>query len=105
MTGTGFYNLNNDRFVLEVKTTGRWKCDLKYVCTGENINITERCDGKSINENPNDDDRERHNAPDRRENKKDPWLVKKKSPDLVRRFSSIKPLYNSFDDYPGSHRH
>jgi hypothetical protein len=71
MRGTGFYNLNNDRFVLDVKTTGRWKCDLKYVRTGENINITGRCDGKSINENRNDDDRDRHNAPDHKENKED----------------------------------
>ncbi|HET9906250.1 MAG TPA: alpha/beta fold hydrolase [Anaerolineales bacterium] len=71
MTGSGFYNLNNDRFVLEVKTTGRWKCDLKYVRSGERINITGRCDGKSINENRNDDDRDKHIAPDHRENKED----------------------------------
>ena len=71
MTGTGFYNLNNDRFVLEVKTTGRWKCDLKYVRAGERINITGKCDGRSINENHNDDDRDKHIAPDHRENKED----------------------------------
>ena len=71
MTGTGFYNLNNDRFVLEVKTTGRWKCDLRYVRAGERINITGRCDGKSINENHNDDDRDKHIAPDHRESKED----------------------------------
>ena len=71
MTGTGFYNFNNDRFVLEVKTTGRWKCDLKYVRTGEKINITGKCDGKSINENSNDDDQEKHKAPDHQETKED----------------------------------
>ena len=71
MTGTGSYNFNNDRFVLEVKTTGRWKCELKYVRAGENINITGRCDGKSINENRHDEDQDRHNAPDHREIKED----------------------------------
>lgn len=71
MTGSGFYNINNDRFVLEVKTTGRWKCDLQYVRTGENINVTGKCDGRSINENRNDDDRDKHKAPDHRENKED----------------------------------
>ena len=71
MTGTGYYNINNDRFVLEVKTTGRWKCDLKYVRTGERINITGRCDGKSINENQNDDDRDKHQAPEHKESKED----------------------------------
>ncbi len=71
MTGTGYYNLNNDRFVLEVKTTGRWKCDLKYVRSAEKINITGRCDGRSINENRNDEDRDKHKAPEHREFKAD----------------------------------
>ncbi|HQU36752.1 MAG TPA: alpha/beta hydrolase, partial [Anaerolineales bacterium] len=49
MTGTGFYNFENDRFVLNVTTTGRWKCNLKYDRKGENIKITGKCDGKNIN--------------------------------------------------------
>lgn len=49
MTGAGFYNVNNDRFVLNVSTTGRWKCNLKYDRKGENIKITGKCDGKNIN--------------------------------------------------------
>ena len=35
MTGKGSYNTDNDRFVLDVKTTGRWTCNLKYVRLGE----------------------------------------------------------------------
>jgi hypothetical protein len=35
MTGTGFYNATADRFVLDVNTTGSWKCDLKYDCKGK----------------------------------------------------------------------
>ncbi len=49
MTGTGFYNIENDRFVLDVSTTGRWKCNLKYDRKGENIKITGKCDGKNVN--------------------------------------------------------
>jgi hypothetical protein len=49
MTGTGFYNTNNDRFVLDVSTTGRWKCNLKYDRKGDKIKITGKCDGKNIN--------------------------------------------------------
>ncbi|MCI0556339.1 MAG: alpha/beta hydrolase [Anaerolineae bacterium] len=71
MTGSGFYNIENDRFVLEVRTTGRWKCNLKYARTGEKINITGKCDGRSINENHNDDDQEKHKAPDHKETKED----------------------------------
>jgi len=69
MTGTGSYNFNTDRFVLEVSITGRWKCDLKYVRAGERINVTGKCDGKSVNENHNDDDGDKHNAPDHKEAK------------------------------------
>lgn len=43
LTGTGSYNTNNDRFVLDVSTTGRWKCDLKYVRAGEDVKITGKC--------------------------------------------------------------
>jgi len=71
MTGTGFYNTNNDRFVLEVSITGRWKCNLKYVRTGEKIKITGKCDGKSINEDHNDEDDDLHKMPDLNELKED----------------------------------
>jgi pimeloyl-ACP methyl ester carboxylesterase len=69
MTGSGSYNADTDRFVLEVSTTGRWKCNLKYVRVGERVNITGKCDGKSINANQNDNDRENHKHPDHRETK------------------------------------
>ena len=64
MTGTGSYNIYTDRFVLDVKTTGRWQCNLRYVRLGAKVNITGRCDGKSVNENYNDDDLKLHNAPE-----------------------------------------
>jgi len=71
LTGTGFYNPENDRFVLEVKTAGRWTCDLKYTRLGERINVTGKCDGKSVNEDRDDDDKEHHQAPDPKEAKRD----------------------------------
>jgi len=71
MTGTGFYNINADRFVLEVKTSGRWQCNLKYVRSGERVNVTGRCDGKSINEDSHDDDHDNHEAPDHEKPKED----------------------------------
>ena len=71
MTGTGSYNPTTDRFVLEVSTSGRWKCNLKYVRLGERINITGKCDGKPVNENHNDNDQDKHKAPDHKETKKD----------------------------------
>jgi pimeloyl-ACP methyl ester carboxylesterase len=51
LTGTGSYNSNNDRYVLDVGTRGRWTCDLKYVRKGEAINLSGKCDGKTMNEN------------------------------------------------------
>jgi len=69
MTGAGSYNIDNDRFVLNVKTTGRWTCDLRYVRRGERINITGTCDGKSINEDRYDKDKERHEVPNLKESK------------------------------------
>ena len=48
MTGTGFHIINTDRFVLEVSTSGRWQCILKYVRTGERIKVTGKCNGKPI---------------------------------------------------------
>jgi pimeloyl-ACP methyl ester carboxylesterase len=63
LTGDGFYNIENDRFVLEVKTSGRWTCNLKYVRHGERLNITGKCNGKSINADRDDDAREKHQVP------------------------------------------
>ena len=71
MTGNGSYNTENDRFVLEVKTTGRWTCNLKYVGFGEKVNLTGKCNGKSINTDRDDDDREKHQAPNLQEPKED----------------------------------
>jgi len=71
LTGTGSYNADTDRFVLEVSTTGRWKCNLKYVRSGERINITGKCDGKPVNDNHNDKDQDKHKAPDHKETKQD----------------------------------
>jgi hypothetical protein len=63
MTGRGFYNPDNDRFVLAVKTTGRWSCNLIYTRHGETINITGKCDGKRINGDFADNERQHHNIP------------------------------------------
>lgn len=71
MTGDGFYNTENDRFVLEVKTTGRWTCNLKYVRTGEQLKITGKCNGKSIDGERDDDHREKHRVPNLNEPKDD----------------------------------
>ncbi len=64
MTGTGFYNFENDRFVLDVTTTGRWKCNLRYDRRGETIKITGKCDGKKINSDHFDTEHFWHNFPD-----------------------------------------
>ena len=48
MTGTGSYDSDKDRFVLTVATTGRWRCDLKYVRTAGNTRVTGSCDGKPV---------------------------------------------------------
>lgn len=64
MTGTGFYHIGNDRFVLDVSTTGRWKCKLKYDRQGENIKITGKCDGKNINSSHFDTEYLWHLPPD-----------------------------------------
>jgi pimeloyl-ACP methyl ester carboxylesterase len=64
LSGTGTYNSNNDRFVLDVKTAGRWKCDLKYVRKGDTLNLTGKCDGKNMNENHNGEDYHQHRFPD-----------------------------------------
>jgi hypothetical protein len=54
-----------------VKTTGRWTCDLKYVRSGEKINLTGKCNGKSINEDHDDSDMQKHQAPALNEPKHD----------------------------------
>jgi pimeloyl-ACP methyl ester carboxylesterase len=71
MTGKGSYNTENDRFVLEVKTTGRWTCNLKYVRLGEKVNLTGKCNGKSINEDHDDTAQKEHQIPNLREPKQD----------------------------------
>jgi hypothetical protein len=43
-----FYHTENDRFVLNIKTAGRWMCNLKYVRTGEQLKITGQCNGRPI---------------------------------------------------------
>lgn len=71
MTGTGAYNPTTDRFVLEVSITGRWQCNLKYVRKGERINITGKCDNKTVNEDHADVNQDKHKAPDHKEIKED----------------------------------
>jgi len=48
LTGTGSYDPDRDRFVLEVATTGRWQCALKYVRQGERTRVTGRCNGQAV---------------------------------------------------------
>ena len=71
MTGKGSYNTENDRFVLELKTTGRWTCNLKYVRLGEKVNLTGRCNGASVNEDHDDADKENHQVPNLKQPKQD----------------------------------
>jgi pimeloyl-ACP methyl ester carboxylesterase len=66
MSGKGSYNTLNDRFVLDVQTTGRWACNLKYVRLGEKIKVTGKCDGKSIDQEREEKDQDRHEAPNRK---------------------------------------
>jgi hypothetical protein len=64
VSGNGFYNPNNDRFVLNFSTAGRWTCNLRYMRAGERLNITGKCDGKSIYAKGEDKDPEHHQVPD-----------------------------------------
>jgi pimeloyl-ACP methyl ester carboxylesterase len=48
MTGTGSYNPDKDRFILEVTLTGRWQCDLKYVRSNDKTKVVGTCDGKPV---------------------------------------------------------
>ncbi|MEP7136529.1 MAG: alpha/beta fold hydrolase [Chloroflexota bacterium] len=71
MTGTGSYDAGLDQFVIQTAVTGRWTCDLQYSRSGEVIDITGKCDGKSIRERHNDEDAGQHQAPDFRKPKED----------------------------------
>lgn len=64
MTGAGFYDTENDRFVLTVAATGRWKCNLKYDRTGESITVTGKCNKKKINTRHFDTEHAWHQFPD-----------------------------------------
>lgn len=71
MTGSGSYDTGADQFTLQAATTGRWKCDLQYVRTADLVNVSGKCDGKSIREKHGDEDFAQHKAPDLREPKED----------------------------------
>ncbi len=71
MTGSGSYDTNVDEFVLTVNTQGRWKCDLEYSRTGEDIDVSGKCDGKRVKENHNDEEQDMHKVPDLKEPKED----------------------------------
>lgn len=64
MTGTGSYDGTMDQFTLSVKTAGRWKCNLIYTRTGEDISVTGTCDGKFMKEKHTDEDSELHKVPE-----------------------------------------
>jgi len=64
ITGSGRYNTRFDQFVLNVKTNGRWSCDVQYVRRGERIRVTGKCNGKPIRVDLLDSDRDRHRMPD-----------------------------------------
>lgn len=64
MTGTGRYNTELDRFVLDIKTTGRWTCDVQYIRRGDRVNINGTCNGKPIQADLEDSDRAKHQMPD-----------------------------------------
>ena len=62
MTGWGRYNIELDRFVLKVKTTGRWSCNVQYVRRGEHIHISGKGNGKPVKAKLADVDQ--HQMPD-----------------------------------------
>jgi TAP-like protein len=49
MSGTGTYNANKDRFVLDVDVSGYKQGSLKYVRVGEKITVTGTYDGQPVN--------------------------------------------------------
>ena len=71
MTGLGQYNIEQDRFVLNIKTTGRWTCDVEYVRRGERINLSGKCDGKPIKADRDDNHRDKHQMPNLSDSKQD----------------------------------
>lgn len=64
MSGTGHYNTETDRFVLDIKTTGRWMCDVEYVRQGERVAVHGQCNGKPVRVDRNDSDRDKHKMPE-----------------------------------------
>jgi hypothetical protein len=71
MTGSGRYHIEFDRFALDVKTTGRWMCDVEYVRKGDRINLSGKCNGKPIRADRDDNHRDRHQMPNLSESKRD----------------------------------
>ncbi|MCS6909564.1 MAG: alpha/beta hydrolase [Anaerolineales bacterium] len=47
-SGFGSYDANRDRFTMDVMTTGRWACNLKYSRTGDRTKVTGVCDGQRV---------------------------------------------------------
>lgn len=70
ITGTGSYNIGIDRFVLNLKTTGRWTCDLRYVRKGDRITLSGTCNGKPINTDRVDQNKKQHQFPNLQEPQK-----------------------------------
>ena len=64
LTGWGRYNIELDRFVLNVKVTGRWSCDVQYIRRGDRVSVIGKCNGKPIRTDRQDRDREKHQLPD-----------------------------------------
>jgi pimeloyl-ACP methyl ester carboxylesterase len=71
VTGPAAYNLEKDRFVLYAKTTGRWACDIKYVRTGDNVDISGKCNTKNFHKHWDDPDWKKHQIPEQQELKKE----------------------------------
>ena len=64
MSGTGHYNTETDRFVLDIKTTGRWMCDVEYVRQGERVAVHGQCNGKPVRVDRNNNHRDKHKMPE-----------------------------------------
>lgn len=43
MNGTGSYDPDRDRFILDVALAGRWRCTPRYVRTGDNVRVMGNC--------------------------------------------------------------
>lgn len=70
ITGTGFYNIELDRFVLNFKTSGRWTCDLRYVRRGEKVTLSGTCNGKPVSADRVDQNRTEPQTPRQKESQK-----------------------------------